>query len=215
MLSFQDFFAACSGLWQTDRIYHYPLQGEIERSHTEFRVTALDTAVKERILLPFTHDRHSELTIAPTALLADTASPGFAIAFETKSETGAEVAMSLNALFVPAAHITHNALALPELPIAAQLAPSEEVVRGIYLRDEGYSESGAIAGQFTYQPTRQTLEMTTYYRRSVAVDQMRFVAPEMRMRTIVTYQRPETGTPTVITLLGFGVEYRQAATYDG
>jgi hypothetical protein len=90
------------------------------------------------------------------------------------------------------------------------MEPGSEVLQGFYLRDQGYSETGAIAGRFTYQPTRQTLEMTTYYRRSVAVDQMRFVAPDLRLRTIVTYQRPEPGqTPTVIDLVGFGVERRQ------
>jgi len=212
MLSFQDFFTACSGVWKTERIYHYPLQNEVERSFTEFRVSPLDRTVKQRILSPFSHDRATELSIAATALTTDTTSPGFAIAFDTKSETGEEVSMQLNALFVPNSYITHQSLSLPQLPPAAQIVPSEEVIQGIYLRDEGYSESGAIAGQFTYQPTRQTLEMTTYYRRSVAVDQMRFVASNMRMRTIVTYQRPETGEPpTVITLIGFGVEYRQAA----
>ncbi|MDX2228637.1 MAG: phycobiliprotein lyase [Leptolyngbyaceae cyanobacterium bins.349] len=213
MLSFQDFFAACAGLWKTERIYHYPLNGEVERSFTEFRVSGLTGAVKEKILSPFASDRTPELAIAPAALTSsELGCPGFAIAFDTRSETGEAVSMTLNALFVPNAFITTTTLTLPEPPIAAQLAPSDEVIQGIYLRDEGYSEAGAIAGQFTYQPTRQTLEMTTYYRRSVAVDQMRFIAPNMRMRTIVTYQRPEANTPpTVVTLLGFGVEYRQAA----
>lgn len=212
MLSFQDFFAACSGVWNTERIYHYPLQGEVERSFTEFRVSPLDSLVKEKILLPYAGDRTNDVSISPTALTNEWACPGFAIAFDTRSETGEEVSMTLNALFVPNTCMTQQALSLPELPSAAQVAPSAEVIAGIYLRDQGYSEAGEIAGQFTYQPTRQTLEMTTYYRRSVAVDQMRFVAPTMRMRTIVTYQRPEDGTPpTVITLLGFGVEYRQAA----
>lgn len=212
MLSFQDFFAACAGTWKTERIYHYPLRAEVERSFTEFRVAALDEVVKAQILSPFASDRASAITIATEALATTTTSPGFAIAFETKSETGEEVSMTLKALFIPDTYVTQSALTLPSLPAAAAITPSEEVIQGIYLRDEGYSEAGAIAGQFTYQPTRQTLEMTTYYRRSVAVDQMRFVAPDMRLRTIVTYERPENETPpTVITLLGFGVEYRQAA----
>ena len=47
--------------------------------------------------------------------------------------------------------------------------------------------------------------MTTYYRRSVAVDQMRILAPDLRLRTIVTYQRPEANElPTMIDLVGFG-----------
>jgi hypothetical protein len=84
------------------------------------------------------------------------------------------------------------------------------VIKGYYLRDEGYSEPGAVKSRFTYLPSRQTLEMTTYYRRSVAIDQMRLVAPDLRLRTIITYKRPETGeAPTVIDLVGFGVERRQ------
>lgn len=104
---------------------------------------------------------------------------------------------------------------MPVLPIAAEVAsePDGEVIQGFYLRDEGYSEAGAIAGRFTYQPTRQTLEMTTFYNRSVAVDQMRLVAPDLRLRTIVTYQRPQPGeVPTVIDLIGFGVEHRQSVS---
>ena len=75
---------------------------------------------------------------------------------------------------------------------------------------ESDSEAGAVKSRFTYLPTRQTLEMTTYYRRSVAIDQMRLVAPDLRLRTIITYKRPESGgEPTVIDLVGFGVEQRQ------
>ncbi|MDX2239502.1 MAG: phycobiliprotein lyase [Leptolyngbyaceae cyanobacterium bins.302] len=213
MLSFEDFFAACAGVWKTERIYHYPLIGEVERSFTEFRVSSLDGSQKQRILSPYFKRSETQVTVAVDALTRGTPTcPGFAIAFETRSETGEEVSMSLGALFVPDVFVTAASVAMPKLPTAAQVHPSDEMIQGIYLRDEGYSEAGAIAGRFTYQPTRQTLEMTTYYRRSVAVDQMRFVAADMRMRTIVTYQRPETDdVPTIINLVGFGVEYRQAA----
>jgi hypothetical protein len=52
--------------------------------------------------------------------------------------------------------------------------------------------------------------MITYYRRSVAVDQMRIVEDDIRLRTIITYERPQNGEPpTVIELVGFGVERRQ------
>jgi hypothetical protein len=54
--------------------------------------------------------------------------------------------------------------------------------------------------------------MITFYRRSIAVDQMRFVSPDLRLRTIITYQKPPAGEgPEVITLVGFGVEKRQPA----
>lgn len=124
--------------------------------------------------------------------------------------------MSLMALFVPDIYVTGQTAEFAPIPfpLAAQvpLDPQGEVVQGFYLRDKGYSEGGAIAGRFTYQPTRQTLEMTTYYNRSVAVDQMRFVKPDLRLRTIVTYERPQDGLmPTVINLIGFGVERKQTA----
>lgn len=213
MLKFQDFFIVCSGLWTTERIYHYPLQKEIERSHTDYRVTALTAEEKQKILQPY-HQGNSlnTLEIASSALKDEKLGcPGFAISFNTRSETGEEVSMSLKALFVPDAYVV-SAIEQPDIPVVAQVVLDPEGIQGFYLRDKGYSEAGAIAGRFTYQPTRQTLEMTTYYSRSVAVDQMRMIAPDMRMRTIVTYQRPDVGQiPSVITLVGFGVEYRQAA----
>ncbi|WP_205370257.1 phycobiliprotein lyase [Thermoleptolyngbya sp. PKUAC-SCTB121] len=212
MLNFQDFFTNCAGFWKTERIYHFLLKGDIERSYTEFRADSLDAAQKQQMLK--TASPSGEL--AGIRLDLDQAAlshncPGFAISFDTESERGEKVSMSLKALFVPDALVLHaderyQGLALPA---AAQVstAPESEVIQGFYLRDEGYSEAGAIAGRFTYQPIRQTLEMTTFYSRSVAVDQMRFIAPDVRMRTIVTYQRPPAGeTPTVIDLIGFGVE---------
>ena len=121
--------------------------------------------------------------------------------------------MNLKALFVPYDYVQDYELftnrEIP--PVAAQLPITEEVVQGFYLRDEGYSESGAIQSSFTYLPSRQTLEMLTFYRRSIAIDQMRLVSNGLRLRTIVTYQKPEPGEiPSVITLVGFGVEKRSA-----
>jgi hypothetical protein len=214
MLSFQEFFDACSGLWKTERIYHYTLDGEIERSYTEFRAQPLILEDKQRILAPYQDpNAETDVKLDPTTLRdSGIGCPGFAIAFETRSETGEEVSMSLKALFLPDQYITTPLASVPPFPLVAQVIPDSEIIQGLYLRDEGYSEGGAIAGRFTYQPTRQTLEMTTYYRRSVAVDQMRFVAPDTRIRTIVTYKRPEAGeVPQVINLIGFGVERRQAA----
>ena len=213
MLNFQEFFTACTGLWKTERIYHSVLQGQIERSYTEFRVESLKSAQKQQIL---SQSLLSGIKVDLAQVTDDeNLCPGFAIAFDTRSETGEEVSMSLKALFVPDAYATLAEAAdssAPVLPVAAHVPAAEEVIQGFYLRDEGYSEAGAVAGRFTYQPTRQTLEMTTYYRRSVAVDQMRIIAPDMRLRTIVTYQRPQAGeVPTVIDLVGFGVEHRQPA----
>lgn len=221
MLKIQDFFQACTGLWKTERTYHYIEHSEIERSFTEFRVTSLTRDEKAQIL---SISQPSSTKAAPLQVDpqiwqdADDSFPGFAIAFNTRSETGETLAMSLKALFAPDTYILTppevSPLPQPLLPVAAEvpLTPEGEVIQGYYLRDEGYSEAGAIAGRFTYQPTRQTLEMTTYYQRSVAVDQMRLVAPDVRLRTIITYRRPTQPQepPTAINLIGFGVEHRQS-----
>ena len=203
MMTFQDFFQACDGTWSTDRTYHYYDQGEIERSHTDFTATTLDHPVKSKLLT----------AVMPSGVTDDavTDSPGFAIQFDTVSESGAAVSMSLQALFVPEHFVTSDdTIQNIPAPMAAQVSDQDELVRGFYLRNEGYSEKGAIAGRFTYLPTRQTLEMTTVYSRSVAVDQMRFIDHNTRLRTIVTYRRPEDNTvPTEISLVGFGLERRQ------
>jgi hypothetical protein len=215
MLSFQDFFTACAGHWKTERTYHSVLEAEIERSYTEFKVNTLELAEKQDILSGSSSgNAFSGITIDIARVLDQPlAMPGFSIAFDTRSETGEEVSMQLKALFVPDTYVSAQTATSPmPLPIAAQVPQaSGEIIQGFYLRDKGYSEAGAIAGRFTYQPTRQTLEMTTYYNRSVAVDQMRFVKPDLRLRTIVTYQRPTDGSlPSVIDLIGFGVEHKQA-----
>ena len=208
MLKFQEFFTACTGRWTTERTYHSVLAGEVERSYTEFRVEAITQEQKRQIL------SLSALSgIKVTMSEQEAELPGFAIAFDTRSETGETLSMSLQALFVPDTSVQNESVSVPPPPVAAQvpMGADGEVIKGFYLRNEGYSEAGAITGRFTYQATRQTLEMTTYYRRSVAVDQMRLLAPDLRLRTIVTYQRPgESIAPSVIDLVGFGVERRQA-----
>jgi hypothetical protein len=212
MLDFQEFFTACTGLWKTERIYHSVLEGQVERSFTEFRVESLTGDQKQQILsLSSLEGMQFDLAQVKSGEIV---CPGFAIAFDTISETGEQVSMSLKALFIPDTYLDgvpeETSAAIPPLPLTAQVPATPEVIKGYYLRDEGYSEPGAVKSRFTYLPSRQTLEMTTYYRRSVAIDQMRLVAPDLRLRTIITYQRPETGeAPTVIDLVGFGVERRQ------
>lgn len=182
MLSFQDFFTACAGTWQTERTYHSVLTGEVERSYTEFRADTLDQSEKQRILIrspaqpgQVAEQSFSGIQIALDRLLQSPLSWfGFAISFATRSETGEEVAMSLKALFMPDEFVLTQPKAVKPmpLPVAAQvpLDPAGEMIQGFYLRDQGYYQPGAIAGRFTYQPTRQTLEMTTYYKSSIAVD---------------------------------------------
>jgi CpeS-like protein len=207
MLTLVDFFKACTGTWVSERTYHFPQSNEIERSHTEFQVDALDPADRRRILT-LTLPAMTGQPLDSIAAAADC--PGFAIAFDTLSEKGERVGMNLTALFVPEAYLPIAADG-PPLPAAAQVSADAALLRGYYLRDEGYSEAGAIAGQFTYQPSRQILEMTTVYARSVAVDQMRLVSPNTRLRTIVTYQKPTAAdvAPTEIVLIGFGLEQKQ------
>lgn len=211
MLDFQEFFTACTGLWKTQRIYHSVLQGQVERSYTEFRVESLTGDQKEQVLsLAFQGGIKFDMAQVKSEEIV---CPGFAIAFDTVSETGEQVSMSLKALFIPDSYVIPNetSAAVPPIPLAARVPAAHELIQGYYLRDEGYSEPGAVKSRFTYLPTRQTLEMTTYYRRSVAIDQMRLVAPDLRLRTIITYKRPESGeAPTVIDLVGFGVEQRHA-----
>lgn len=216
MLSFQEFFTACAGFWTTERTYHHLSTGEIERSYTEFQVDILTLAERQKIFTTSLLPSRSETAQIDSTRLEEC--PGFAISFDTRSETGEQVSMSLQALFIPDQCFT----VVPDLeilrspvPVAAQVPaePREEVIQGFYLRNKGYSEAGAIAGRFTYQTIRRTLEMTTYYQRSIAVDQMRIIAPQVRLRTIVTYQRPQddpTQTPSMIDLIGFGVERKQA-----
>ena len=209
MLTLQEFFAVCTGFWTTERTYHFVQTGEIERSYTEFQVNALTEEEKQRILDSVSQSSGSSQVDFSRSAEAEKPLSGFAIAFNTVSDKDERVAMNLNALFVPDQSVAsvepHPKL---PLPLAAEVADGE-VIQGLYLRDEGYSESGSIAGRFTYQPTRQTLEMTTHYKRSVAVDQMRLLSPNLRLRTIVTYQRDEGKAPSIITLVGFGVEKKK------
>ena len=212
MLEFKQFFRACSGFWQIERTYHDLLSGGIERSYTEYQVDPL-AEVQKQEMLSFS-PLNTYLKVGSDIQVSEPTSrdfPGFSIAFDTTSEKGEQVSMNLKALFVPYDYVqNHDLFTNKEIPpVAAQLPITEEVVQGFYLRDEGYSESGAIQSSFTYLPSRQTLEMLTFYRRSIAIDQMRLVSDNLRLRTIITYQKPEPGEiPSVITLVGFGVEKR-------
>ncbi len=215
MLSFQEFFVWCAGQWTTERTYHHLDRGAVERSHTDYGVTPLSLPEKQQ-LLAANGDFDRVLARDRLAMVAEDI-PGFAIAFATVSATGEGTAMSLKALFVPEALAPIPWEAMPALPATVQATThattgEAELVRGYYLRDVGYSEAGAIAGYFTYSPARHALEMTTFYRRSVAVDRMQFASRDVRFRAIVTYRRPASNAipPSDITLTGVGVEQRQA-----
>jgi len=225
MLDFEQFFSECAGFWVTERTYHAIQDADVERSHTTFQVKELISVDKQKMIsgLSAMETPSQGISFSPSLLTsivalnsgsANLPCPGFSIAFDTKSERGDAVSMALNALFIPDVYFsTASGKPVAPLPLAAAVDPSDDLIQGIYLRDRGYFESSAIAGWFTYQPTRQTLEMTTHYSQSVAVDQMRFITPTLRLRTIVTYQRPENDdqAPSVVTLVGFGVEHKAKA----
>ncbi|MFM6895867.1 MAG: phycobiliprotein lyase, partial [Microcystis panniformis] len=51
------------------------------------------------------------------------------------------------------------------------------------------------------------LLMTTNYTRSVSVDSITLINPDLRIRKIINYQRPQEGEPLEkVLLVGFGVE---------
>jgi hypothetical protein len=114
MLSAENFFAVCAGQWQADRIYHYPLRREIERSHTKFNAENFSSSFIPREF--FKSDAAIEHLY------------GFAIAFATKSETGEEVSMCLKALFIP-----DTPIAYPEKLPKDPIAPSEITLVGFGL----------------------------------------------------------------------------------
>ena len=123
MLTFQAFFTTCTGRWTTERTYHSTLRGEVERSYTEFRVAPLTATEKQQILSSQSSDALQAVPLATVKVADDeTLCPGFAIAFDTRSETGEQVSMSLKALFVPDRLLTTTLpLETPPLPIAAQV----------------------------------------------------------------------------------------------
>jgi CpeS-like protein len=126
MLNIDDFFAACTGLWVSERTYHYGVGGEIERSHTEFQVDAIPDEQKRRVVtLSF-----PEGAIAPAQAGQ---CPGFSIAFDTVSEKGVKVGMKLMALFVPENYLVGVNMPDPlPAPVAAQVTDDGEILRGYY-----------------------------------------------------------------------------------
>jgi hypothetical protein len=60
MLCVEGFFTACTVRWKTEKIYHYPWQGEVESSYTEFNVDLLTSPEKHQISSAFI-DRSGEI----------------------------------------------------------------------------------------------------------------------------------------------------------
>jgi len=94
MLNFQS-FTACIGT--TERMYHLVLEGQVERSYTEFQSQSQKS--RSRIL-----SLSSYLGIKVDLVITDQeALQGFAIAFDTRNQE--TVSMSLKALFVADAYV--------------------------------------------------------------------------------------------------------------
>lgn len=178
--SFKSFFDCCIGNWLTERTYHYLAYGEIERSRTEFEIKPLNEEQKKQVIKDNDYRKIDELDNIP----------GFNLSFYTVSEKGEEVRQTLNLLFV--VNYKH-----------------ELYLEGDYLRDKAYEESRPIISHFRFDTETRELLMTTKYTRVVSVDSITLVNPNLRIRKIVNYQKPEEGLPLdQVVLVGFGVEQK-------
>ncbi len=110
--------------------------------------------------------------------------------FYTRSEKGEEVSQNLNLLFVPK---YEDAMYL----------------EGDYLRDRAYEEARPIISHFRFDRQTRELLMTTNYTRTVSLDSITLINPDLRIRKILNYFRPNEGKPLEkLGLVGFGVEQK-------
>ena len=178
----QFFFDCCIGHWSIERTYHYLSRQDVERSHTDFWVEAITPDLKRKVLADNAYPAPEHLD----------ALPGFNLVFQTVSDKGEDVSQELQALFVP-------------------VQQADGVITGDYLRDRAYEEARPIVSSFRYDPSHRELLMTTPYTRVVSVDSIVLVNPNLRIRRILNYQRPEAGQPLdTLVLVGFGVEQKTA-----
>jgi hypothetical protein len=177
---FQDFFAACVGSWQTERTYHYLSHQEVERSRTEFIINPLNSDGKLKVLDDNQYPTHPDLDSLP----------GYNLGFHTVSERGDEVKQNLNLIFVPQ-------------------QDNNGYLEGDYLRDRAYEEAKPIISHFRFDSIVRELLMTTNYTQVVSVDSITLINPNLRIRKILNYRRPNAGEAlTDVALVGFGVEQK-------
>lgn len=180
--TFEYFFTCCIGNWKTERTYHYLSYQEVERSHTEFAVKPINSQAKNKVLLDNNYPDLKKINLDDLL--------GFNLEFYTISERGEEVSQQLNLLFVPKKQ-------------------QENFLQGDYLRDRAYEEAKPIISSFVFNNLTQELLMTTNYIKVVSVDSISLVNPNLRIRKIINYQRPENNQPlTQVRLVGFGVEQK-------
>ena len=177
---FNQFFTDCIGNWQSDRTYHYLTHKEIERSQTTFEVQPLSSEQKAKVLADNAYEQLDNLETLP----------GFNLGFYTISEKGEEKKQNLNLMFVPKSE-------------------GNGLLEGDYLRDRAYEEDRPIISHFSFDSDTRELLMTTNYTRVVSVDSITLTNPNLRIRRILNYARPEAGQPLKNVLLaGFGVEQK-------
>ena len=81
------------------------------------------------------------------------------------------------------------------------------LLKGDYLRDRAYEEAKPIVSGFDFNLETKELLMKTNYSKVVSVDSITLVNPQLRIRRIINYQRPELSQPLdKVLLVGFGVE---------
>lgn len=183
LVAFQTFFETCVGDWVSERTYHYLTHQEVERSQTEFQIRGLDEALKRKVLSDNEFPEPADLATLP----------GYHLDFQTVSEHGDKKAYGLNFLFVPDGE-------------------TDGLLTGSYLRDRAYEESKPMVAKFKFNPLTNELSLTTTYTRVVSVDSITLVNPQMRVRKILNYHRPQDGEPlNQIALAGFGIEQKKAA----
>lgn len=177
---FAEFFEHCVGNWSTERTYHYLMQQEVERSHTDFQIQRLTPEIKTKVLNDNQYAIPDNLDVLQ----------GFSLGFQTVSEHGDRVEQQLNIVFV----VNHE---------------SGSILKGDYLRDRAYEEARPIISPFQFDATKRELLMTTTYTRTVSVDSITLINPKLRIRRIFNYLRPESGQPLeAMGLVGFGVEQK-------
>lgn len=184
MLTIDAFFDACIGKWSIERTYHY-----LDESAT----TRIERSHTDYDIRDLSNERRQKvLTDNERSSYADT-NYGFYLAFDTLSERGERVQMDLNILFVPTGQ-------------------DGGVIEGDYLRDRAYEETRPMVARFRYDPARAELLMTTRYTRTVSVDSITLVNPELRLRQIKNFARPAFDHLPLkqLTLVGFGVEQKVA-----
>ncbi|MEM6446674.1 MAG: phycobiliprotein lyase [Cyanobacteria bacterium P01_D01_bin.123] len=184
LTEFQAFFDACVGSWSTERTYHYLSHGEVERSHTDFQIEPISSDRKARVLSDNAQPAPSDLDILC----------GYHLHFDTVSDKGERVSQSLNILFVPK---------------DGEVNSVGTYIDGLYLRDRAYEEARPVVSDFRFNTQTRELLMTTHYTRVVSVDSITLVNPNLRVRKILNYRRPQAEKPlSEVILIGFGVEQK-------